>query len=51
MEFSSSQIYDHDQEHLIHAFKFVFRDFPGGPVVKTLHSSCRDHTFHPWLRN
>ena len=22
-------------------------DFPGGPVVKTLHSQCREHRFNP----
>ena len=26
-------------------------DFPGGPVVKTPPSHCRDHRFDPWLRN
>ena len=29
----------------------VKEDFPGGPVVKTLHFHCRGHGFHPWLRN
>ena len=24
--------------------------FPGGPVVKTLRSHCRDHRFDPWSR-
>ena len=23
-------------------------DFPGGPVVKTLHVHCRAHGFNPW---
>ena len=23
-------------------------DFPGGPVVKTLHFHCRGHRFDPW---
>ena len=27
------------------------RDFPGGPVVKTLSFQCREHRFDPWLRN
>ena len=27
------------------------REFPGGPVVKTLCFHCRDHGFDPWLRN
>ena len=26
-------------------------DFPGGPVVKTLHFHCRGHGFDPWLGN
>ena len=26
-------------------------DFPGGPVVKTLHSQCRKGKFNPWLGN
>ena len=26
-------------------------DFPGGSVVKTLHSQCRAHEFDPWLGN
>ena len=24
-------------------------DFPGGPVVRTLHFQCRGHIFNPWL--
>ena len=24
-------------------------DFPGGPVVRTLHFHCREPGFHPWL--
>ena len=27
------------------------RDFPGGPVVRTLHLGCRGCKFHPWSRN
>ena len=27
--------------------KTLFRDFPGGPVVKSLHSQCRGHEFNP----
>ena len=27
----------------------VFRDFPDGPVVKTLHFQCRWCRFDPWL--
>ena len=23
-------------------------DFPGGPVVKTMHFHCRACSFHPW---
>ena len=26
-------------------------DFPGGPVVKTLHSQCRGPGFNPWSGN
>ena len=26
----------------------VLRDFPSGPVVKTLHFQCRGHGFDPW---
>ena len=29
------------------AWKEDKRDLPGGPVVKTLHSWCRGHGFHP----
>ena len=25
------------------------RDFPGGPVAKTMHFQCRGHGFDPWL--
>ena len=28
-----------------------FRDFPGGPVTKTLRSQCRGPRFDPWLGN
>ena len=28
-----------------------YRDFPGGPVVKTLCSQCRVHGFNRWLWN
>ena len=24
------------------------QDFPGGPVVKTLHFQCKGHRFDPW---
>ena len=27
------------------------RDFPGGPVAKTLHSECRELEFDPWSGN
>ena len=27
------------------------RDFPGGPVVKTLCCQCREHRFNPWSEN
>ena len=29
------------------SIKGLFWDFSGGPVVKTLHSQCRGHTFDP----
>ena len=28
-----------------------FRDFPCGPVAKTLYSQCRGLGFNPWLRS
>ena len=27
------------------------RDFPGGPVLRTLHFHCRGHGFDPWSGN
>ena len=32
-------------------FKTKIRDFPGGPVVKTLCFHCRGQGFDPWLGN
>ena len=29
--------------------KLIFRDFPGGPVVKTPHFHCEGHRFDDWL--
>ena len=29
--------------------KKINRDFPGGPVVKTLCFQCQGHGFDPWL--
>ena len=29
----------------------VVRDFPGGPVIKTLYFHCRGQRFHPWSGN
>ena len=29
-------------------FKVSFREFPGGPVAKTLSSQCRGPRFDPW---
>ena len=26
----------------------IWRNFPGGPIVKTLHFQCRGHRFDPW---
>ena len=34
-----------------YALKLDVRDFPGGPVVKTLHFQCRGHGFDPWSGN
>ena len=31
--------------------KIIGRDFPCGPVVRTLHSQCRGPGFNPWLGN
>ena len=28
-----------------------YRDFPGGPVAKTLYSQCRGSGFDPWSGN
>ena len=33
------------------ALKIGNRDFPGGPVVKTLHFHCRGYGFDPWSGN
>ena len=32
-------------------FKKGHKDFPGGPVVKTLCCQCREHRFNPWSEN
>ena len=31
--------------------KYNYRDFPGNPVVKTLHFHYRGNEFDPWSRN
>ena len=31
--------------------KLLVGYFPGGPVVKTLHSHCRGCEFNPWSEN
>ena len=31
--------------------KVMLRDFPGGPVAKTLRSQCRGPGFDPWSGN
>ena len=31
--------------------KAIKRDFPGGPLVKTLHFHCGRQGFDPWLGN
>ena len=36
--------------HLPMSSKFV-EDFPGRPVVRTLHFQCRDCGFNSWLGN
>ena len=30
---------------------YIYKDFPGGPVAKTLPSQCRGHGFDPWSGN
>ena len=42
--------------HLLRIFgippkQFCFWNFPGGPVVKTLHFDCSGHEFDPWSGN
>ena len=32
-------------------FKKLPKDFPGSPVVKTLHFQYKEHRFDPWLGN
>ena len=32
-------------------FKYHWRNFSGGPMVKTSHSQCRVSGFHPWSGN
>ena len=29
----------------------LWKEFPGGPVVRTLHFHCRGHRFDPWSGN
>ena len=36
---------------LCYQSELYLRNFPGGPMVKTLHFCCREHRFDPWLRN
>ena len=31
--------------------KKTHREFPGGPLVRTLHFHCREHGFSPWSGN
>ena len=28
-----------------------YQDFPGDPMVKTLHFQCKGHRFDPWSGN
>ena len=37
-----------DQELTGKNMKAVSGEFPGNPVVKTPHFSCREHGFNPW---
>ena len=39
------------QKHDPSSKERLVRDFPGGPVVKTLHFYCRGCGFDPWLGN
>ena len=34
-----------------HGQKMFKKVIPGSPVVRTLNFHCREHWFHPWLRN
>ena len=32
-----------------HSMRMTQQDFPGCPLVKTLHFKCRGRRFNPWL--
>ena len=38
-------------EEVNHQINRLSRDFPGGPVVKTLHFQLRWREFDPWSKN
>ena len=48
-----------DKEDVVHSDNGIllshkkeqYRDFPGDPVAKTLHSQCREPGFNPWSGN
>ena len=39
------------REEKVFSSRVMSRDFPGGPVAKTLHSQCRGPRFDPWSGN
>ena len=39
------------RRYLDECTKELHREFPGGPVVKTLSFHCKGHGFHPWPGN
>ena len=55
LQFMGSQRVRHDSAtntcaHMYHKIH-PYEDFPGSPVVKTLHAHCRGHRFNPWWGN
>ena len=48
---SHCRIEEHPGQRKASLVKTTRRDFPGGPVVKTLSFQCRGHRFDPWSGN